>query len=186
MFVLGLDCAGLENSVALWHDGVILAELKETPDKDSKGSGDRFMPLVQKAFFETALRANQLDRIAVNTGPGSFTGIRIALAAAQGLNVALDIPVFGIDVFQLYEADAPKDYDALVVVIESRRTELYIKAITRDGDELLPMQSMAPDDIAALGRKLAGSVFCGDGMAHLAHHNLNCFKKRQKRRLNGS
>ncbi len=121
--ILALDAAAAACSVALWRDGRVLA-YRESPM--ARGHAEALMPLVLEAMAATGLDFADLEKIAVGVGPGSFTGIRIALAAARGIALAADRPVMGIDSFNALAAAIPAPLLAghsLLVVIESKRRE---------------------------------------------------------------
>lgn len=83
------------------------------------------MPLVLATLADAGLEFIALDRIAATTGPGSFTGIRIGLAAARGMGLAAAKPVIGIDRFSIYQTVAAAQ--PLLIVLESRRAELFVQ-----------------------------------------------------------
>ncbi len=104
--------------MALCRNGEILFTHDEAM---ARGQDSRLLPMVEKALAETGLNFSALDRIAALRGPGSFTGIRVGLAAAQGLGLALDRPVIGLERFALYRiVNKP-----CLIVLESRREELF-------------------------------------------------------------
>ena len=123
--ILALDASSAACSVALVHGGRILAWREAPMDR---GHAEALMPLVMEAMGEARLAFGDLAKIAVGVGPGSFTGIRIALAAARGIGLATRRPVVGIDSFNAVAAAIPPDEIAgrsLLVVIESKRAELF-------------------------------------------------------------
>ena len=122
MLILSIDCAGHGCGVCVWRDGVVLAEKTEVMQR---GQDQRLMPMIVDVLKTASVSFEQLDRIAVTKGPGSFTGLRIGLAAARGIGLAADKPVVGIDRFSIYR-EAHKGHDQLVI-INSRRKELYCK-----------------------------------------------------------
>jgi tRNA threonylcarbamoyl adenosine modification protein YeaZ len=114
-----------------------------------------------------------LTRLAVTTGPGSFTGLRIGLSAARGLALALDIPVIGVPSLTAISLAAPAG-EPVIVLVDARRGEAYFQHFAGPGapetvPELLPMavaRGRIPPgarviespfcDIAALARFAAG------------------------------
>jgi tRNA threonylcarbamoyladenosine biosynthesis protein TsaB len=123
--VLALDASAAACSVALLRGRDVLA-FREAPM--ARGHAEALMPLVMEAMAEAKLAFADLATIAVGVGPGSFTGIRIALAAARGIGLAAGRPVVGVDSFSAVAAsvaDAELSGRSLLVVIESKRKELF-------------------------------------------------------------
>ena len=71
-----------------------------------RGQSEAIAPMLRDAMAEAGLDFNRIDRIAVTLGPGTFTGIRIGLACAKGLALALGIPLVGIDTLRAIAANA--------------------------------------------------------------------------------
>jgi tRNA threonylcarbamoyl adenosine modification protein YeaZ len=108
----------------VWQDGRVLAEITEDMQR---GQDARLMPIVVDALAKAGKAFSDLNRIAVTRGPGSFTGIRVGLAAARGIALAAHKPIIGIDRFAIYRALHATPEQNLLVVIESRREELFCK-----------------------------------------------------------
>ena len=83
------------------------------------------MPMVVGVIQQAGCDFAALDRIAVTRGPGSFTGLRVGLAAARGIGLAAGKPVVGIDLFSIYRELHKATDKNLLVVITSKRTELF-------------------------------------------------------------
>ncbi|MGH7053078.1 MAG: tRNA (adenosine(37)-N6)-threonylcarbamoyltransferase complex dimerization subunit type 1 TsaB, partial [Stellaceae bacterium] len=126
--VLALDAAGLASSVVVATGETLLAA--ERIDS-AHGQAEHLMPLIEQAMRRAGLAAADLDLIAATIGPGSFTGLRAGLAAARGIALALDLPLFGITGFAAVAADlavtAGGGGAALLVALESRRADLYVQ-----------------------------------------------------------
>jgi tRNA threonylcarbamoyladenosine biosynthesis protein TsaB len=123
--VLALDASAAACSVALRRGRDVLA-FREAPM--DRGHAEALMPLVMEAMAEARLGFADLAMVAVGVGPGSFTGIRIALAAARGIGLAAGRPVVGVDSFSAVAAsvgEAELSGRSLLVVIESKRKELF-------------------------------------------------------------
>ena len=123
--ILALDASAAACSVAIRADGRSLA-WRDAPM--ARGHAETLMPLVMAVMAEAGLAFDALGKIAVGVGPGSFTGIRIALAAARGIALAADRPVIGIDSFNaIAAAIAPTALAgrSLLVVVDSKRAELF-------------------------------------------------------------
>lgn len=170
MNVLGLDTATTACSAALWRDGRIVASRRLTM---SRGQAEALLPLVMETLAAAGLDGlESLDRIAVTVGPGAFTGLRIALAAARGFAVALDLPVVGITTFDAIAHAVPaaeRQGRRLLVAVDSRRAEPWVQLYDADLTPLGEPAAPAPADIAAWlppGPLLAA----GDGLGLLRDH----------------
>lgn len=129
--LLAFDAAGAGCSAALWRDGEVVAAAQE---RMQRGQAERLVPLLQAVIAEAGAGYDQLDAVAVTTGPGSFTGVRIALATARGLGLALDLPVIGVSAFEVLAAavdDSLLDGRTLLVAVDARRSDLYVQAFRR-------------------------------------------------------
>ena len=117
-------------------------------------------PLIERVLSEAGWSARQLDRIAVGTGPGSFTGLRVGIALAHGIAEGLEIPLVGVGSLQAMAwAAPPGDERTRVPVIDARRGELFLAAYSAAGRELLPPQVVANAEAAAqLVRLLPGGA----------------------------
>jgi tRNA threonylcarbamoyladenosine biosynthesis protein TsaB len=95
------------------------------------GQAEALLPMVDAAMREAGLPVSALDLVAATVGPGSFTGIRVGLAAAQGIALAAALPLFGITGFEAVAAcvggDRGDDGSLLLVALDSRRPDLYVQ-----------------------------------------------------------
>jgi tRNA threonylcarbamoyladenosine biosynthesis protein TsaB len=113
MLILAFDTATGVATSAVVRDGETLAERASTPA--------RVLEDVDELLREAAVEPTSLDALVVGTGPGSFTGLRMGLAAARGLAYALELPVAGVSTLDALAAGAP---DSLPV-IDARRREVF-------------------------------------------------------------
>lgn len=97
MIVLGLDTALDACSVAIVRDGKALASLSE---RMQRGQAERIAPLAKQAAAEAGISFADIDRVAVTTGPGSFTGVRVGLSFARALALALARPCIGVSTLE--------------------------------------------------------------------------------------
>jgi tRNA threonylcarbamoyladenosine biosynthesis protein TsaB len=167
MIVLALDSSGAACSVALVDGDTVLAHRFRAM---ARGHAEVLMPMLRDAMAEAAVGFASLGLIAATVGPGSFTGIRVGLAAARGLALASGLPAVGITAFAAVAAAVEPAVEAtgaaVVVAIDSRRAELFVQ-IFAGGIAAGPPAAVAPADLAALvpaGRL----VLAGDGAARAA------------------
>ena len=139
MLTLAFDTATDVATSALVWDGEVLGELRSRPVS--------VLEDVDALLRRGGVRAAQVEGLVVGTGPGSFTGLRMGLAFARALSLALGVPVAGVSTLAALAAGAPAD---ALPVIDARRGEVYLV----DGEPAV----RRPEDVAA-----AGLVLVGDG-----------------------
>lgn len=122
-------------SLALCEDGKVLHAYETTETRDQ---GNLLLKHTQAALDAAKIKYQDLDLLAVTTGPGSFTGIRIGLATMRGIAMAANVPIVGVSSFELFAA--PRAGYSNIICVESWREELYLQA---DG---LPPQNLSPED----------------------------------------
>lgn len=146
--VLAFDCAVSGQGVAIVRDGICLVSLFE----EGREQAARLLPAIAAALEQAGATRSQLDLIAVTTGPGSFTGVRVGLSAARGLAVGLGIPLAGIPTTTVLRAQAPAPTTAmggLVVAAVDTKLGDWFCAV---GDDPAPFAATAED----LAARLAG------------------------------
>ena len=127
MIILGLDTTGPYCSVALVDTAKVLAYKTENI---GRGHAERLAPMVQEVLAEAGLTAKDVDKLAVCTGPGSFTGLRVALAFAKGFALPRKLSVIGLSSHAVWAAQAdPEGQKKLVSIADVRRGELCWSAV---------------------------------------------------------
>lgn len=165
MRVLAFDTALEACSAAILDGGRVLAA-RSIPM--ARGHQERLAPLVAELLAEAGLTARELDRIGVTVGPGSFTGLRVGLAFAKGLGVALQRPVVGVGTLEALAASVEDAGGPVVAAIDARREQLYAQAF-RDGRALGGPEALTLADAEALARAHgAPVVLVGSGARLLA------------------
>ncbi len=144
MRVLAIDTALAACSAAVLdteHGGVVAAvSLPMT-----RGHAEALMPLVARVMDQTGLAFTDLDRVAVTTGPGSFTGLRVGIAAARGIALATDKPAVGLSTLFAYAAPqmAADDRIPVVAAIDARHGHVYLQ-VFGPGGRTLSAPRLAP------------------------------------------
>lgn len=165
MRILGIETSSSRGSVALLDGAETVCCLEHEREN---AHGESMLPLVERALESAGWLRNQLDRIAVGVGPGSFTGLRVGVALALGLGEGLGIPVIGVPSLHAMALAVPASRaGSRCVLVDARRGELFLAAYDVAGAELLPVQLVSPERGVALGRTLPAPVFIGSGAALL-------------------
>lgn len=95
-----------------------------------KGQAERLVPMLEEVLAEGGIGWSDLKALAVGTGPGNFTGVRIAVAAARGLALGLGIPALGVTRLEALAFGLPRP---LRVIEDARRGEVYVQDFKEDG-----------------------------------------------------
>ncbi len=125
MNILAFDTTFDHCSVALvCHDEQVLFDVEPL----QQGHAEALVPKIQTLLQRAGYAFQDIDLIAVGSGPGSFTGIRVAIATARGLALASNIPVVGINSFEIFHTLAVpqiNERERLYVVLDARRRDLF-------------------------------------------------------------
>jgi tRNA threonylcarbamoyladenosine biosynthesis protein TsaB len=135
MRVLAIDTALAACSAAVLdteHNGGIVAS-ESLPMV--RGHAEALLPLLQRVMQAAGLTFPDIDRIAVTTGPGSFTGLRVGIAAARGIALAADKPAVGVSTLSAYAAPHVADDERFPVVaaIDARHSHVYLQVFAPGG-----------------------------------------------------
>jgi tRNA threonylcarbamoyladenosine biosynthesis protein TsaB len=175
MKVLGLDTATRSTAVAVLDtETQIVHELRDDPPTGGRPRHTtRLLPLAAQALEEAGTDWSGIDLIAVGTGPGTFTGIRIGIATARALAGARALPLAGVSTLRALAsgaAGAVSGEERLLAILDARRSEVFVAGWDPDAtalagaEPLLGPRALVP---AALGDALAGSggrwLAVGDG-----------------------
>ena len=133
-----------------------------------RGHAERLFGMIDTAMREAALGFPDLDRVAVTVGPGSFTGLRVGIAAARGFALALGRPAVGIGTLDVHAAHARAIAGArpVLALLDARRDELYGQAFDPEGRPLHPPMVASAETLAREVR--AGMVIAGSGAPMVA------------------
>jgi tRNA threonylcarbamoyladenosine biosynthesis protein TsaB len=161
--VLGIETGSRGLSVAILKDARPLA--REAAFSDH-GQATMLMPMIERVRGAAGLGYAELDRIAVAAGPGSFTGLRVGLAAALGLSLASGVPAVGISSFHAASVGVERSAGTRrVVVLDSRRDEPFVAELGAGADFLGAPSVMSVAALDALVESAAPLVLCGDAPA---------------------
>ena len=161
MLLLALDSATSVSSAALCDDaGGILGYRRgdEGPDQ-----ADRLIELIDGVLRDAGLDYGGIDVIAVNCGPGSFTGIRAGVAAARGLALATGRPVVAVNSLEALAAVlGPQSAGTIVAALDARRGQVYLQMFDHELVALGEPRAAVPESVRLAGLqapiRLAGSA----------------------------
>ena len=139
MIVLGLDTTGSDCSVSLVDDARVRAHICRDI---GRGHAEILAGLVEEAFAAAALRPADIDRLAVCTGPGSFTGLRVALSFAKGFALSRGLPVIGIDALTLTAKRLDPEGRRHIAVQQDVRRGEFFYAFFENGVAQTPPRAM--------------------------------------------
>lgn len=150
MLLLALESATSVSSAALCDDaGRILGYRRGEAAPDQ---ADRLIELVDLALREAGLEYGAIDVIAVNHGPGSFTGIRAGVAAARGLALAAGRPVMAVNSLEVLAAVlGPQSAGTIVAALDARRGQVYVQMFDHDLAPLSELCVVAPENVLLAG-----------------------------------
>ena len=156
MLILAIDTA-LDACAA----GVLDTEAGKLIAQESqamkRGHAEALMPLIGRVIEQSGIAFAALDRIAVTTGPGSFTGLRVGLSAARGIALAANKPVVGLTTLTAYAAPlvSQNGEHPIISAIDARHDHVYLQAVSGNGSSLIRPRVASIEE--ALGAARFGS-----------------------------
>lgn len=165
MFILAIDTALDACSVAVYDTATEALPALET-EVIGKGHAERLMAMIESVMVKAGIGFANLGRIAVTVGPGSFTGIRVGLAAARGIGLAGSLPVVGISTLDAIARGVPGDAPVFIA-LDARRNEVYVASYDADRQLIGEPEILTVDE--AITRAIAaGIALHGSGAPLLA------------------
>jgi tRNA threonylcarbamoyladenosine biosynthesis protein TsaB len=174
-WILGFDTATRATTVALSRpDGLVLEARDDPPRGERPRHAAKLMPFCAEVLAEAGIGFSELARVAVGTGPGTFTGLRIGVATGRALAQATGRGLVGVSTLHslalnALAAPARDEPEAVVAVLDARRQEVFAAAWTRDEVEaprraLIAPAAFAPERLAErLARLDSVSLALGEG-----------------------
>ncbi len=172
MITLAFESSAKAASVALLEDDTLLAEQYANNGKTQSAI---LMPMAEQMLRDCGLRAGAMDLVAVARGPGSFTGVRIGVAAAKGLAWAAEKQVCGVSTLEAMARGIGHLSGILCPVMDARRAQVYNALFASDGEtltRLTPDRAISLQDLEAELGNLKKAIFLvGDG-SKLCYNSL--------------
>jgi tRNA threonylcarbamoyladenosine biosynthesis protein TsaB len=159
MLILAIDTA-LDACAAAVLDTDAARIIAQESQPMKRGHAEALMPLIARVMKASGVAFMSLDRIAVTTGPGSFTGLRVGLSAARGIALAAAKPVVGLTTLTAYAAPFVGENSAhpILSAIDARHDHVYFQVVSGDGGSLVKPK------VAPISEALEASRF---GAPHL-------------------
>ena len=169
MKIIGIDSSTTVISVALLEDDKLIAEVVlNTQKKHSQ----RLMPMIDMILNEAGISAKDLDAIAVSSGPGSFTGLRIGITTAKALAWSLSKPLVAVSSLDALAANVQCKAQLICPVLNARRKEVYTAIYTMEDNKLRLLSDYmvcTPDELIEILQQKDGQiVLLGDGVEEVA------------------
>jgi tRNA threonylcarbamoyladenosine biosynthesis protein TsaB len=159
MIILALEFSSSQRSVAVARDGRVLAGTSEVGERGTNAFG-----MIEKVLAAAKISREEIECLAVGLGPGSYTGIRVALSIAQGWQLARGVKLLGVGSVECLAAQvqARKIFGRVNVVIDAQRGEFYLAAydVSADGvKEIAPLKIVRMAEVESCVR--AGEILIG-------------------------
>ncbi|NTW70559.1 MAG: tRNA (adenosine(37)-N6)-threonylcarbamoyltransferase complex dimerization subunit type 1 TsaB [Chlorobiaceae bacterium] len=164
MNILSVECTHAHLSVAVTNTGAIT----EIQNAEWKKAAESLVPLIDRVLAEAGLDRHELDAIAISSGPGSFTSLRIGMSVAKGVAYGLGLPLIPVPTMPAMAASLPDKADKIMAVVPSRKGEYYFAIYNQD--ELASgiwhdqVERGSAADVAAAASGKEGMVVVGRGL----------------------
>lgn len=197
--ILNIDTALETASVCLSEDGKVL---QLSSSENQKDHASWLHAEIAEILQKSGIKINDLNAVAVSIGPGSYTGLRVGLAAAKGICYALHIPLITVNSLKLIAFGVQGEAaDIICPLIDARRMEVYTAVYDKELREKTAPHAMVVDEKSFAPLLLSGRVlFCGNGVkklqptlsnsnalfsnsvadaSHLARLSFNCYNNKE-------
>ena len=175
--ILNLETATTNCSVSLGQEGKLLALSEE--NFEGYSHSEKLHVFIEEVMQKAGITMQDLDAVAVSKGPGSYTGLRIGVAAAKGICFALDIPLIAIPTLDSLARQVELEGDGLLIpMLDARRMEVYAKVLNTSFETLRETEAeiIEPNSFAEFADKQpvyllgSGAKKCTEVLAHPNFH----------------
>lgn len=178
LYTLALDTSGQTASVALFYEGNLISDIWFHYNNTHS---ERFMDMVDTALKQHQISIRDLGRLVVISGPGSYTGLRIALATAKALSQPYQIPIYPVSTLDVLGYQQRPYNGVVLALMDARNKQIYGAGYSLQNDEIkeiIPKSAYHLDDFIQripMGEEI---LLCGDGAAIHQSAVVACFKGR--------
>ena len=177
--ILHIDTALQQANIGIAKDGELMLQIQNS---DQYNHASFVQPAIQQVLQQLGISINSIDAIGITAGPGSYTGLRVAMASAKGLCYALQKPLLAVGTLEVMTVAAVEkfpEYSFYCPMIDARRDEVYTAAYTARLEIEMAPQPLILDnhsykDVLAKGKTL----FWGSGSEKyrdILNFNINAF-----------
>ncbi|SFA84375.1 tRNA (adenosine(37)-N6)-threonylcarbamoyltransferase complex dimerization subunit type 1 TsaB [Selenomonas ruminantium] len=165
MSILAIDTATQVSSVAVLKEGRLLAELTM---QGKLTHSETLLPHIEQVLKMAAVAKEELTCIAVSNGPGSFTGLRIGLAAAKAMSYVLGIPLVGVSTLQALAYQLPAPGVRVMCLLDAQKGNAYVESYRWENNSLQVVDSVQvakiTDIVAACANMNEQVILLGDAV----------------------
>ena len=165
MSILAIDTATQVSSVAVLKEGRLLAELTM---QGKLTHSETLLPHIEQVLKMAAVAKEELTGIAVSNGPGSFTGLRIGLAAAKAMSYVLGIPLVGVSTLQALAYQLPAPGVRVMCLLDAQKGNAYVESYRWENNSLQVVDSVQvakiTDIVAACANMNEQVILLGDAV----------------------
>ncbi|WP_026760097.1 tRNA (adenosine(37)-N6)-threonylcarbamoyltransferase complex dimerization subunit type 1 TsaB [Selenomonas ruminantium] len=165
MSILAIDTATQVSSVAVLKEGRLLAELTM---QGKLTHSETLLPHIEQVLKMAAVAKEELTGIAVSNGPGSFTGLRIGLAAAKAMSYVLGIPLVGVSTLQALAYQLPAPGVRVMCLLDAQKGNAYVESYRWENNSLQIVDSVQvakiTDIVAACANMSEQVILLGDAV----------------------
>ena len=161
--ILGIETATRNCSVALFKDGIVIAEKEHI--SDDYIHAEQLTLFIQQVIESANVTLKNVEAVALSKGPGSYTGLRIGTSTAKGLCYALDIPLIGISTLKAMAFEMAKNEKSAIYcpMIDARRMEVFSALFDENNKEIRSVQADVVDEQTYTKFLVNEVLFFGDG-----------------------
>ncbi|MFL0694126.1 MAG: tRNA (adenosine(37)-N6)-threonylcarbamoyltransferase complex dimerization subunit type 1 TsaB [Agrobacterium tumefaciens] len=168
MIVLAIDTAGVDCAAAVFDSKAdkLIGSVSETI---GRGHAERLMAMIDEALADAGLALGDIERIGVTVGPGSFTGIRVGVASARGLALALGVDCVGVSTLEVLAQTMSATDGSILAAINAHRDQVYAQSFVNGVPQDEPLLLELDDYLARAAA--SGVVLVGSASALVADRN---------------
>lgn len=160
MIILAISTSSSNASVSLLEDDKLIKELNIS---DQRTHSEKLMPLIEELFKTTNLQLSQVNLIACDIGPGSFTGIRIGVASVKAMAEAKEIPVVGVSSLEALTYNV-RGFDYICSIIDARNNQVYSAIFNKNYELISDYFADNINNLTSIFKQYKNMAYVGDGL----------------------